>query len=113
MNFGDDPYWQGGVYFTSTGETTGQSPYGTYDQGGNVCEWLETGSAQVPNHLIRGGSFLEQSAALSSGQRDSAHPETEGIVGFRVAHIIPEPSTVVLVILGGLGCLLFGRRQPK
>ncbi len=42
MNFGDLPFWQGSVVYTSTGETTGQSPYGTFDQGGNVREWTET-----------------------------------------------------------------------
>ncbi|NCC23174.1 MAG: PEP-CTERM sorting domain-containing protein [Alphaproteobacteria bacterium] len=110
FNFGDDPYWQGGVYFTSTGQTTGASPYGTYDQGGNVREWMETRSVQFPDHMIRGGAFTEPAMFLYSGTTQGTDPDTEGYIGFRLIHIIPEPSTVMLLILGGLACLLFKRR---
>ena len=106
MNFGDDPYWQGGVYFTSTGQTTGASPYGTYDQGGNVREWMETRSVQFPDHMIRGGAFTEPAMFLYSGTTQGTDPDTEGYIGFRLIYIIPEPSTVALLFLGLLGCAL-------
>ena len=100
MNFGDDPYWQGSVYFTSTGQTTGASPYGTYDQGGNVREWMETRSVQFPDHMIRGGAFTEPALFLYSGTTQGADPETEGLIGFRLVYIIPEPSTMLLLLFG-------------
>jgi len=110
MNFGDTPFWHGTVCFTSAGETTGQSPYGTYDQGGNVAEWLETASVQFPDRNIRGGSFVDDIEGISANQRDGADPGMEGDgFGFRVA-LIPEPSTGLLVLLGVLG-FLFSRRK--
>jgi len=104
FNFGDSPYWAPSgtrEYFTSTGETTGQSPYGTCDQGGNVAEWTDTLSIAPPYRVIRGGSFLDQAGALSVYERDGADPTMEGAgFGFRVAYMIPEPSTVALIALG-------------
>ncbi len=107
MNFGEDPYWNpdGGSreYFTQIGETTGRSPYGVADMGGNVTEWTET-FRPFNYRIIRGGLFNHASALSVTGQ-DPANPETEGDgFGFRVACIIPEPSTAALLFLGSLGC---------
>ena len=108
MNFGDDPYWNpdGGSreYFTQIGETTGCSAYGVYDMGGNVAEWTET--FEPSNYrVIRGGGLFDHASALSVTGQDPADPTTEGDgFGFRVAYIIPEPSTVALLFLGLLGC---------
>jgi len=115
FNFGDSPYWAPDgtrEYFTSTGETTGQSPYGTFDQGGNVREWLETQSDQPPTYyrVVRGGTYVSPASDLSSAARYGYDPDSEGLFGFRLAYIIPEPSTVTLLMLGGLGCLVFGKR---
>ncbi len=61
MNFGGPPYWapEGTwEYFTSIGETTGHSPYGVYDMGGNVEEWTDTADAYPYDFLriTRGGA---------------------------------------------------------
>jgi len=108
MNFGDDPYWNpdGGSreYFTEIGETTGHSPYGVYDMGGNVEEWTDT--FEPSNYrIMRGGGLFEGEASLRTTHQNPADPTTEGDgFGFRVAYIIPEPSTVALLFLGLLGC---------
>ena len=100
MNFGDIPYWHGGVYFTAIGETTGHSPYGMYDMGGNVEEWTET--FQPSNYRIcRGGHLMDPASDLSVTAQDPADPTTEGdLLGFRVAYLIPEPTTCLLFSLG-------------
>jgi sulfatase modifying factor 1 len=101
MNFGDIPYWHGTVCFTSTGETTGHSPYGVYDMGGNVNEWTDSISDIADFKITRGGSFLSGESALQSSQRTPYEPTIEGDgIGFRVAYIIPEPSTCLLILLG-------------
>ena len=110
MNFGDDPYWNpdGGLreYFTQIGETTGCSAYGVYDMGGNVEEW--TDSFTAPNYRIaRGGGLFEPETSLRTTHQQPRDPTAEGDgIGFRVAYLIPEPSSVVLMFLGSLGCAL-------
>ena len=104
MNFGDDPYWNadGGPreYYTQIGETTGYSPYGVYDMGGNVAEWTET--FEPSNYrVVRGGWLFDDASALSVTGQDPADPTTEGEgFGFRVAYIIPEPDTLMLFVAG-------------
>ena len=112
MNFGDSPYWQGwGVCYTAIGETTGHSPYGVYDMGGNVEEWTDTFGA--PNYRIaRGGGLMSYAGDLSVTGQDPSDPTTDGsLLGIRVAYIIPEPSTVALLFLGSLGCVFGWTRQ--
>ena len=75
---------------TIKGSYTGSaSPYGTFDQGGNVWQWNEaivTGSFRS----IRGGSFIFGPGALATSIRSSDDPTIEELsIGFRVA---PEPS---------------------
>ena len=89
--------------------TTASNFYGTFDQGGNVMEWLETLGNVGLFRKIRGGSWtgggsflLKQVWVNGAGGRN---------VGFRVA-VIPEPSTFILCILGVVG-LGFYRRLRK
>jgi formylglycine-generating enzyme len=101
FNFGGTPFWQGTVVLTSIGETTGQSAYGAFDQGGNVEEWTET--SEVPQwRVLKGGHAWSAESPLSANSLGSgATPGTEGEgFGFRVACLIPEPGTVGLVGFG-------------
>jgi formylglycine-generating enzyme required for sulfatase activity len=87
------------------------SPYRTYDQGGNVFEWNEaliTGSGRV----VRGGSFNSLGASfLQSSIRNNVYPSDElNAVGFRVA-TIPEPGTAVLAIVGCVLMLCWRKRR--
>ena len=91
------------------GAKPSDSPYGTFDQGGNVDEWTEaiSGSSRV----LRGGSFGDDSDRLSTAWQGVPFPgpstEDDGL-GFRVA-MIPEPSTALLLSLG-IAALALRRR---
>jgi formylglycine-generating enzyme required for sulfatase activity len=90
---------------TIVGSYTGSaSPYGTFDQGGNVYEWNETILISTAHRGIRGGSFnFFDPIGLAAGLQNSDFTDNEGSgVGFRVA-MIPEPSTGLLVLTGLLG----------
>ncbi|MGD8454411.1 MAG: SUMF1/EgtB/PvdO family nonheme iron enzyme [Phycisphaerae bacterium] len=86
------------------------SPYGTFDQGGNVWEWNETivSSWGVEERGLRGASFDELSGWLAASCRFSCYAtnETE-CLGFRVA-AVPEPTSLAL-LLCSMG--MFARRR--
>ncbi len=90
--------------------TASDSPYGTFDQGGNVWEFNEaliSGSFRG----IRGGSFVNNGSGglLASFRNNGLDPTDEIVhVGFRVA-TVPEPSTLLLGALGVIGLLLWRR----
>ena len=68
--------------------TASASPYGTFDQGGNVWEWNEAliGS----DRGIRGGGFLGTPSYLRVSRRSDAPPTYESAhIGFRVASGVP------------------------
>ena len=85
------------------------SYYGTSDQGGNAREWNDavTGSSRGQ----RGGSWKHVESNLRSSGRNTNDPTLENDVGgFRVASSVPEPTTAVLMVIGG-GAYLFVRRK--
>lgn len=81
--------------------------YGTYDQNGNVWEWVDTVDPQDTVRYFRiGGSFStgvnslwKETAAYQSNTADIENAQ----IGFRVTSLepIPEPSAYALLI-GGL-----------
>jgi formylglycine-generating enzyme required for sulfatase activity len=87
------------------GSYTGSpSPYGTFDQGGNVAEWDEAiiiiSGRPSPYRGLRGGAWSFGSSQLAASARDSIYPFFEDTtVGFRIA-MIPEPGTGLLVTVG-------------
>lgn len=84
------------------------SPYGTFDQNGNVWEWNEAVISSSARGL-RGGSWSLDFSDVRADFRFSANPRVEApSVGFRVA-TVPEPSTVLLGALA-TGGLLIRRR---
>ena len=105
----------------------GLSHYGVMGLGGNVFEWEETATDLTnndgsENRGRRGGNWSTTSANnsnLSSSFRDGTNPLGNGsFMGFRVAMVaptaavVPEPSTMVIGTILGLGGLL-GRRRMK
>ncbi len=117
MNFGDDPYWNpGGLpreYFTQIGQTTGSSPYGVYDLGGNVEEITDTLALPSANRVTRGGGLFEHEDSLRTTHQQPRDPSSEGDgIGFRLAFIIPEPTTFVLLFCGMPLLLGLRRKWP-
>jgi formylglycine-generating enzyme required for sulfatase activity len=97
---------------TDTGAyTLSRSPYGTFDQGGNVWEWNET-VFEVPFRGTRGGSWVIWSDYLHALVWSAISPTNEDdAVGFRVATIrpVPEPATGLLLFFAAISCLVAGR----
>jgi hypothetical protein len=115
------PYTQGPANVTQAG---GLSAYGVMGLGGNVWEWEETSgdltnSADSSFRGLRGGTWVADSIYLSSSIRDSTLPNNDNFnIGFRVASmspsdIVPEPSSLVMGTLFGLGGLLAKRRMKR
>jgi formylglycine-generating enzyme required for sulfatase activity len=115
-NFWDDGYAIGAPYArTEVGHYgISESPYGTYDQGGNVWEWNE---AVVEGWArgLRGGSYARRSFGLGDGvtrlraaNRFRDYPVGElSYIGFRVGYV-PEPALSTTFLASAL--TLFFRR---
>jgi formylglycine-generating enzyme len=95
------------------------SPYGTAGQGGNVEEWEETAfdwqnTSAAKSRVIQGGGWGSTSSSIqASNSGGGMSPSTQSnSIGFRIAGIIPEPSTFALVYCGFIGLLGFTRRRP-
>jgi formylglycine-generating enzyme required for sulfatase activity len=89
-----------GSPWTITNGTPEQN--GTFDMMGNVWEWNEA-LVNGSHRGIRGGAYYYSTTgySLASSSR-GGHPYSEyGVyVGFRVASIVPEPASALLMLLG-------------
>jgi formylglycine-generating enzyme required for sulfatase activity len=111
-NYYGNPYpIQSPYYTTVAGEfQNSDSPYGTFDQGGNVWEWNESVVYEGSDYAyrgLRGGSFSSgvYDGDLLASYRLSSFPANErNIIGFRVSEV-PEPATIVMLSLAGVGIL--------
>ncbi|MFH1418471.1 MAG: SUMF1/EgtB/PvdO family nonheme iron enzyme [Planctomycetota bacterium] len=83
-----DPDGIGSPYYrTAVGEwENSDSPYGTFDQGGNVWEWNEAVIGYYRG--VRGGSFIGDGNNLHAAIRADDYPPNEKYFGgFRVAEV--------------------------
>jgi formylglycine-generating enzyme len=88
-----------------------RGPYETFDMGGDVWQWNETAQSTATRG-IRGGSYGCMYDQLQSSWRYSwSSAEHDSGVGFRVAHSVPEPSTLVLLLAAGGGLLAYAWRR--
>jgi formylglycine-generating enzyme required for sulfatase activity len=90
------------------------SPYGTFDQAGNVWEWNETIDPVTPaNRGVRGGGWDDGPSLVSKTIPVSIDPADEGYdYGFRVA-TVPEPAQLLLSATGALALAARGRRRGR
>lgn len=89
-------------------------PYGTFDQAGNVWEWVEDVEMKIERRQ-RGGSMLEHLKTLEKSWNTSWYPnEPFGVNGFRVASL-PEPGAVTSFLFGVfIACAqVRHRRRPE
>ena len=102
----DSPY-----YTTLVGEfQNSDSPYGTFDQGGNVWEWNEA-ILYSSSRGLRGGGWGNDSDYLLASYRNDRNPTSESNgIGFRVASI-PEPGSLTLCVAGVMMLMLWSRRK--
>ena len=88
------------------------SSYGTFDQGGNVWEWNDAviGSWR----RLRGGAWDSNVSNVSNLRSPFTYnffPTLESNnFGFRVAGAVPEPTSVVLMVLAS-GVMLIRRKR--
>jgi formylglycine-generating enzyme required for sulfatase activity len=99
-------------YTTEVGEfENSESPYGTFDQGGNVWEWNE---AAVNNggRRLRGGSFQSDIEHLFASHRSYYFPPTNEhyLWGFRIAAAAPIPEPTYLALFSIAAIMLGGSR---
>ena len=103
--------YSGGSYVTPIGVGMGEvEQNGTYDIMGNVWEWNE---AMILGDYgaIRGSSYQDAGGRMASDYRYGTAYADAGYnhIGFRVSSNVPEPSSLLLLCLGGLAL----RRRRK
>jgi formylglycine-generating enzyme required for sulfatase activity len=100
----------GGFRLTPVGVyTASPSPYGTFDQGGNLWEWNET-ILPGKDRALRGGNWDKPDTQLWSRAFETSDPLAENAdIGFRVTSAVPEPSRSLLLLVGA--AVLEGARR--
>jgi formylglycine-generating enzyme required for sulfatase activity len=84
-----DGHWAAPMpYLTPVGAyVNASSPYGTFDQGGNVMEWVESPAGRDRRGIV-GGDATKFNYALRIDYNDAELPDQElYIVGFRVVRL--------------------------
>jgi formylglycine-generating enzyme required for sulfatase activity len=108
-------YALGGIHpgyrITLVGEfELSQSPYETFDQGGNVEEWTEATAYLNSYRTVRGGSFTEGTGSIQSMTRrgipTTIHYE---FTGFRIAAAAPVPEPTCLALFS-IAAMMLGSR---
>jgi len=91
------------------------SPYGTFDQGGNLWEWNE--NEQTLGYSprgVRGGGWFGGAGYLAASSPGSYAPTSAyNFVGFRVASLVPEPGPGLLGMTAVLGLVASRRRRAN
>jgi len=119
---GQIPNIDGGLYpLTDVGAyALSDSPYGTYDQGGNLYEFTDS-LYSSSTAVMRGGSWYTNVGNVDSWARQSTIISSidgaeDSIRGFRIAglpSVIPEPGTGALLAVAGCALLLTLSRRRR
>jgi len=88
------------------------SPYGTFDQGGNVWEFNETIIGRY--RCLLGGGFSHSAYRMNASFRDNEGHPARGYdhVGFRVVRV-PEPASITMLLAGAAGILACVPRKRR
>jgi formylglycine-generating enzyme required for sulfatase activity len=96
------------------------SPYGTYDQGGNVWEWTESimhvynQPTNLANRNLEGGTWAYDSSYAQAAYRIDAGADYESSsIGFRMTNAVPEPGALALLTTGLFGLLAYAWRKRR
>lgn len=101
-----------GNVLTPVGAYDTPSYYGTYDQGGNVTEYL--GETSGANIVVRGGNARGQIVAMDAAFRYEIGSSFYGsFSGFRIAAAVPEPSAAGLLAAGSVVLVAFSRQRRR
>ena len=67
------------------------SPWGTFNQAGNVAEWTET-ILSDNSRIVKGGSFMSGNLGAATGNPTDPNLEFENI-GFRIGRVVEQDTT--------------------
>ena len=100
---GTNPLTDVGAY------TSASSPYGTFNQAGNVSEWTET-DAGSSARILMGGHWQAGNAGLATSGAGVGQLGAHVTSGFRVANVtaVPEPSGFLILTM--INVLIVGKR---
>jgi len=113
LGTGDGTYTVGSPYWTTeVGEfENSESPYGTFDQGGNIWEWTTSGG-----RALGGGTWARDVSVMHASAYWSVRPAYEGsAVGFRMAssQVVPEPASVAVWSFLAFCGIVYARRRMR
>jgi formylglycine-generating enzyme required for sulfatase activity len=87
--------------------------YGLFDAAGNLWEWNEA-VVGGDRRGVRGGGWDPEAVFTSSGSRQISSPFVASPdLGFRVASVVPEPGSLMLISIGAIGLIGVGGRRRK